>query len=116
VLTGSARDPLAVRFALMSVPAHQPADLTSRVLASAHQAIGDWRRRVARWAEQPSRPIPAYLAEMARTAFEDLDTAAAIALLRRLADDDSVPDGAKFETFLYVDRVLGLDLPSDIGK
>ena len=29
---------------------------------------------------------------------------------------DSVPDGAKFETFLYVDRVLGLDLPGDIGK
>jgi hypothetical protein len=116
VLTGSAQDPLAVRLALMLFPAHQPADLTSRVLASAHQAIGDWRRRVARWAEQPSRPIPAYLAEMARTAFEDLDTAAAIALLRRLADDDSVPDGAKFETFLYVDRVLGLDLPSDIGK
>jgi hypothetical protein len=116
LLTGSAQNPLAVRFALMSFPAHQPADLTSRVLASAHQTVGDWRRRVARWAEQPSRPIPTRLAEMARTAFDDLDTAAAIALLRGLADDESVPDGAKFETFLYVDRVLGLDLPSEIGK
>ena len=116
VLTGSARDPLAVRFALMSFPADQPADLTGRVLASAHQAVGGWRRRVARWAEQPSRPIPARLAATAQAAFDDLDTAAAIALLRGLADDESVPDGAKFETFLYVDRVLGLDLPSDIGK
>ena len=116
LLAGSVQDPLAVRFALMSFPAHQPADLTSGVLASAHQAVGDWRRRVAQWAEQPSRPIPAHLAETARAAFDDLDTAAAIALLRGLADDDSVPDGAKFETFLYVDRVLGLDLPGDIGK
>ena len=100
----------------MSFPAHQPADVTSRVLASAHQAVADWRRRVARWAEQPSRPIPARLAEMAQAAFGDLDTVAAIALLRSLADDEGVPDGAKFETFLHVDRVLGLDLPSDIGK
>jgi hypothetical protein len=116
VLTSFARDPLGVRFALMPVPAHQPADLTSRELDSAHQAVGDWRRRVARWAEQPSRPIPSHLAVMAQAAFDNLDTAAAIALLRGLAGDESVPDGAKFETFLYVDRVLGLDLPSDIGK
>jgi hypothetical protein len=116
LLTGSAQDLLAVRFALMSFPAQEPADLTDRVLASSHQAVGDWRRRVARWAEQPSRPIPAHLAEMVRAAFDDLDTATAIALLRGLADDESVPSGAKFETFLYVDRVLGLDLPSDIGK
>ena len=54
--------------------------------------------------------------EIARAAFDDLDIASAIALLRGLADDDSVPAGAKFETFLYVDRVLGLDLPGHIGK
>lgn len=48
------------------------------------------------------RPIPAHLAEMVRGAFGDLDTAAAIALLRGLADDDGVPDGARFETFAYV--------------
>lgn len=116
LLTDSSQDPLAVRLALMSFHAHQSADLTSRVLASAHETVRDWRRRVARWAEQPSRPIPAHLAVMVQTVFDDLDTAAAIALLSSLADDDSVPDGAKFETFLYVDRVLGLDLPSDIGK
>lgn len=116
LLTGSVKEPLAVRLALMSFPVHQPADLTSGVLADAQQAVGDWRRRVARWAEQPSKPIPAHLAEVARAAFGDLDTVAAIALLRGLAGDESVPDGAKFETFLYVDRMLGLDLPSDIGK
>ena len=67
-------------------------------------------------AERPSKPIPAHLAETAQAAFGDLDTASAIALLRGLALDDSVPAGARFETFLYVDRILGLDLPRDIGK
>lgn len=60
--------------------------------------------------------VPAHLTEMIRAAFGDLDTTAAIALLGGMADDDGVPDGAKFETFVYVDRLLGLDLPSDIGK
>jgi hypothetical protein len=115
-LTSGVHDPLAVRFALMSLPAHEQADLTDHVLASAYQTVRDWRRLVARWAEQPSRPIPAHLAEMIRAAFGDLDTAAAIALLRGMADDDGIPDGAKFETFVYVDRLLGLDLPSEIGK
>jgi hypothetical protein len=116
LLAGHERDPLAVRLALMSFPVHQLADLTDSVLAGAHDTVGDWRRRVARWAEQPSRPIPAHLAQTARDAFGNLDTLSAIALLRGLADDDGVPAGAKFETFLYVDRVLGLDLPRDIGK
>lgn len=116
LLASGAHDPLAVRFALMSFPAHQQADITDRGLAAAHQTVRDWRRLVARWAEQPSRPIPADLAEMIRAAFGDLDTAAAIALLGGMADDDGIPDGAKFETFVYVDRLLGLDLPSEIGK
>ena len=57
-----------------------------------------------------------HLAQAAQAAFGDLDTASAIALLRGLAHDDEVQAGAKFETFLYVDRILGLDLPREIGK
>jgi hypothetical protein len=116
LLAGQEHDPLAVRLALMSFPTHRPAHLTDSVLASARETAGDWRRRVAQWAERPSKPIPAHLAETAQAAFGDLDTASAIALLRGLAHDDSVPAGARFETFLYVDRILGLDLPRDIGK
>ena len=113
---GDEHDPLAIRLALMSFPIGQSADLTESVLASADRTAGDWRRRVARWAERPSRPIPARLAQMAQAAFSGLDIPSAIALLRGLADDDGVPEGARFEMFLYVDRVLGLDLPRDIGK
>ena len=116
VLAGPGDYPLAVRLALISLPYHQPADLSEDVLASAQETIAHWRRQVAGWAESPSRPVPARIAETLRAAFGGLDTAAALALLRDLAPDADVPAGAKFETIVYADRVLGLDLPRDIGR
>jgi hypothetical protein len=116
VLAGHGDDPLAVRFALMSLPCHQPADLTQEVLVSDRETVAHWRRQVAIWAESPSRPIPAGISGKMRAAFGDLDTVSALALLRDLMLDADVPTGAKFETFVYADRVLGLDLPRDIGR
>ncbi len=116
VLAGQRNDPLAVRLALLSVPYHQPADLTEEVLAGAQETTARWRRQVAVWAESPSRPIPARIAQALWSAFGDLDTAAALAALRDLTPDAGTPAGAKFETFLSADRVLGLDLPRDIGR
>jgi hypothetical protein len=110
------RDPIAVRLALLSRPYHEPADLTEDVLADAGETLGQWRHWVAEWAESPSRPVPARFAETAHAAFADLDTVSAVALVRGLASDPDVPAGVKFETFVYVDRVLGLDLPRDIGR
>jgi hypothetical protein len=108
-------EPAAVRLALLSFTYHQPADLTESVLADAHATVGRWRLWVAEWAESPSRPIPKPIAEKARETFDDLDTVSALALLADLASDAAMPTGAKFETFVYADRVLGLDLPRDIG-
>ena len=116
MLAGSGRDPLAVRLVLLSNPYQQPTDLTENVLVDAGETLGHWRRQVAEWAESPSRPMPARIAEAARTAFADLDTVSALALLQDLASDADMPVGAKFETFLYADRVLGLSLPRDIGR
>jgi len=109
-------DPLAVRLALISLPRRQPAELTAGQLADAAQTLSEWRRRVARWAEAPSGAIPKPVAETFRAAFGSLDIAAVLALLRSLAADETVPAGPRFETFLYADRVLGLDLPRDIGR
>jgi hypothetical protein len=109
-------DPLAVRLALISLPRRQPAELTAGQLADAAQALSEWRRRVARWAEAPSGAIPAAAAATVRAAFGNLDTVAVLALLRSLAADETVPAGPRFETFVYADRVLGLDLPRDIGR
>lgn len=116
VLAGQENDLLAVRLALLSVPYHQPADLTGDGLADAQETAAGWRRQVAVWAESPSRPIPARIAQALWSAFGDLDTVAALAALRDLTLDAGTPAGAKFETFLSADRVLGLDLPRDIGR
>jgi hypothetical protein len=116
LLAGYEHEPFAIRLGLLSFPYHQPADLTTGMLADACSAVGRWRLRVAEWAESPSRPMPRQIEEAVRGAFDDLDIVSALALLRDLASDDDVPDGAKFETFVYADRVLGLDLPRDIGR
>jgi hypothetical protein len=116
LLAGHRYDPLAVRLALMSFPSHRPAALTSDGLAGAGETLGRWRQQVAQWAESPSRPVPAPIAEATRAAFAGLDTVSALALLRGLVPDTSVQTGAKFEAFVYADRVLGLDLAREIGR
>jgi hypothetical protein len=116
LLAGNEDEPLAVRLALLSFPYHQPADLTEDVLARASATVGHWRLQVAEWAESPSRPMPKQITETLRGAFDDLDTVSALALLKGLASDADLPPGAKFETFLYADRILALDLPRDIGR
>jgi cysteinyl-tRNA synthetase len=71
---------------------------------------------VAEWAQSPSKPMPPPITGTVQAAFADLDTVSLLALLRGLAADASVPAGTKFETFVYADRVLGLDLPRSIGR
>jgi hypothetical protein len=115
-LTGHQYDPLAARLALMSVPNERPAVLTGGGLARAGEMLADWRRQVARWAESPSRPVPTPVAEAAGAAFSELDTGSVLTMLHGLATDADVPPGAKFEAFVYADRILGLDLPRDIGR
>ena len=113
---GDGHDPLAVRLALMSFPSHQPADLTDGGLSGARETLAHWRQRVALWAESPSQAMPGHIADAASAAFSGLDTPSALALLSGLAPDTGVPAGAKFETFVYADRILGLDLPRDVGR
>lgn len=108
--------PLAVRLALMSFPSGQPAELTEDGLTSADGTLAGWRRRVAGWAESPSRPIPASIMASAAAAFADLDAVSVLGLLRGVDSDASVAAGAKFETFVYADRFLGLDLAHDVGQ
>jgi hypothetical protein len=39
-----------------------------------------------------------------------------LALLRDLAANANVSAGAKFKTFVYADRILGLDLAREVGR
>ncbi len=51
----------------------------------------------------------------ARRLEDDLDLPAVLDVLRRLEGADDVPDGARFESYAYADRLLGLELTREIG-
>ncbi|GAA3682975.1 cysteine--tRNA ligase [Nonomuraea antimicrobica] len=110
-------DPLAVRLAFLEHRYRQRMDLTWDTLRAADRTLWRWRSRVAEWAESVSAPLSQAHVDRVESAFDDdLDTPAALAILRELEDDGSVAPGAKFETFLHVDQVLALDLSIEIGK
>jgi len=114
---GYGGDRLALRLALLSRSHREPVKLTQAVLADAAKSLGRWRRAVAEWASQPSRPIPPGTAGKIRGAFdEDLNTVAALDVLHDVESRHDMPTGAKFETFVFVDRVLGLELAREIGR
>jgi cysteinyl-tRNA synthetase len=112
----AAADPLAMRLALMSHQSDRAADLDERALASASDLATQWRDQVAAWAESPSRPMPPRIRAALDAAFDDLDTPTALQLLTSLATEADVPDGARFETFAFADRVLGLELAREVGR
>ncbi|GAA4926683.1 cysteinyl-tRNA synthetase [Nonomuraea thailandensis] len=110
-------DPLAVRMAFLEHRYRQQMNLTWDTLKAADRTLRRWRSRVAEWAESVSAPLSREYADRAESAFDDdLDTPAALRVLRELERDEAVAPGAKFETFLHLDQVLGLDLSTDIGK
>ncbi|MGB6458313.1 MAG: hypothetical protein WBH47_27895 [Streptosporangiaceae bacterium] len=91
-------------------------ELTDGDLARAGEKTTQWRKQVADWAESSSRPMPQHARAELDAAFSDLDIVRAMALLGELARDADVPHGARFETFAFADRVLGLELARYVGR
>jgi hypothetical protein len=111
---GSA-DASVLRFALLATPRTEPAD-PGAMADEARATLTRWRKAVATWATRPSRPVPDAVRQDLRTAWEDdLDVPALLDVLRRVEAAGDLPDGARFETYAYADRLLGLDLARDIG-
>ncbi|MEU1706759.1 hypothetical protein ABZ478_15305 [Streptomyces sp. NPDC005706] len=107
----------ALRLALLSVPRRAPASLDAEGLSEAARTLARWRRAVAGWARQPSRPVPEEVRTRLRAAWEDdLDLPGVLAVLRDVEQAPDIPDGARFETYVYADRLLALDLPRDLGS
>lgn len=108
-------DPSAVRLALLSTRRGAPLRLDADALAGAQDTLRRWRRAVADWARQPSRAIPDEVRAELRTAWEDdLDVPAVLRVLRSVETSD-LPAGARFETYAYADRLLGVELTRDVG-
>ncbi|MFH7335017.1 hypothetical protein [Streptomyces sp. KHY 26] len=109
-------DPTALRLALLSIPYGRSATLDEGTMTQAAERLAGWRRDVARWARQPSRPVPeAVRARLAEAWDEDLDVPGVLRVLEAVAADPGVADGARFETFAYADRLLALELARDLG-
>ncbi|WP_333775837.1 hypothetical protein [Streptomyces sp. IBSBF 3136] len=110
-------DPAALRLSLLSVPRGTPVRLDPAGLAEAARTLAGWRRAVAGWSRQPSRPVPEEVRMRLRAAWEDdLDLPGVLTVLRDVADAPGLPDGARFETYVYADRLLALDLARDLGS
>ena len=110
-------DPLAVRLALLLRHYRSDASLSRDDLVGAESSLTSWRRRVAGWADSLGRPSSAgYVAEAVAALDSDLDTPSVFPVLSRLAEDESVPPGARFETASRLDMILGLDLVRLVGR
>lgn len=109
-------DPAVVRLALLTARRGTPARLDEAALTEAHGTLLRWRRAVAAWARQASRPVPDEVRGRLRTAWEDdLDVPEVLRVLRWV-EESELPEGARFETYVYADRLLGLDLARDVGS
>ncbi|MFE7033561.1 hypothetical protein ACFU9Y_24910 [Streptomyces sp. NPDC057621] len=107
----------ALRLALLARPRAEELRLDAADLADAEDQLKHWRGAVATWATRPSGPIPDPVREQLRAAWEDdLDVPAVLGVLRKVETSGTVPDGARFETYAYADRLLGLELTRDIGR
>ncbi|MFI8950457.1 hypothetical protein ACIGO6_28520 [Streptomyces sp. NPDC053750] len=109
-------DPDVLRLALLERHHHARVELDATVLDEARDTLARWRRAVATWARQPSRPVPGEVRERLRAAWEDdLDAAGVLRVLRDVETDPDLLDGARFEVYAYADRFLGLELTRDLG-
>jgi cysteinyl-tRNA synthetase len=109
-------DPLALRLAFLSSRYRQQANLSWDAISGAQKTLDRWRASVAAWAEEPSAPIDATTkADVLEAYSDDLDTPRALQVLRSFEKTEASA-GCKLETFLWADRLLGLDLARDIGK
>lgn len=110
-------DPTVLRLALLAHPRSSPLRLDPAALDGAAGTLARWRGAVAAWAHRPSRPIPDEVRADLRTAWEDdLDAVGVLRVLRVVESAPDLPDGARFETYVYADRLLGLDLARDLGS
>lgn len=110
-------DPAVWRLALLARRRTLPLRLDADALDEAGRTLAHWRRAVAHWARQPSRPVPDDVRGRLRGTWEDdLDVPATLAVLEWVETRPDLADGARFETYAYADRLLGLDLTRDVGR
>ncbi|MEU0244432.1 hypothetical protein ABZ192_08870 [Streptomyces sp. NPDC006235] len=109
-------EPAVLRLALFTRHHNAPVRLEADVLREAEATLARWRGAVARWARRASRPVPDDVRGRLRAAWDDdLDMPRVLDVLRDVENEPDLPDGARFETYAYADRLLALELTRDLG-
>lgn len=103
------RDPLTARLALLRFAPSVTAVLSAARLHRAGETLDRWRFKVASWKDAPPASAD-QLDPLLGLLVNGCDTASVLRLLHRIETDHGIPSGAKYQIFIHLDRVLGLDL------
>jgi hypothetical protein len=117
LVESSTADPLCVRLAVLRERYRDPDVMDGDLVVAAATDLAHWRESMAQWATEAGRPMDRAYATRAEEALaDDLDSPTALAVLDELTADPRVEPGAKLETVIHLDLILGLDLVSGIGR
>ena len=108
-------DPLALRLLFLENHYRTQMNLTWDNINAAHATLKRWRQKISHWATG-GHPDEHRLREIRERFSDDLDTPAAMLLLRKLERDESIPEAERRATFVASDALLGLDLDREDVK
>jgi cysteinyl-tRNA synthetase len=99
-------DPLALRLSFLENRYRSQMDLSWESIAAADSTITRWRKLVA----SETGAAASVDNKILDALNEDLDTPRALQALRAIEKDAEISTESKIQSFLYADKVLGLDL------
>lgn len=102
-------DPLVMRMALLRATPSSPVVLSAARLRRADETLYRWRCKVAAWRDAVPAPTD-HLGTLYDVLLRGLDTGAVLRLMHHIERDHTIASGAKYRTFIAVDKVLALDV------
>jgi cysteinyl-tRNA synthetase len=106
-------DPLALRLCFLENRYRSQMDLTWQSIIAANTLLERWRNKIMQWStatDANSENVKSYVDAIVQDFTLDLDTPRALQKLRELEKSTQFSDGSKYEIFMQVDQLFGLDL------
>jgi cysteinyl-tRNA synthetase len=106
-------DPLALRLCFLENRYRSQMDLTWQSIIAANTLLERWRNKITQWrsaTDANSENVKSYVDAIVQDLSLDLDTPRALQKLRELEKSTQFSDGSKYEIFIQVDQLFGLDL------
>jgi cysteinyl-tRNA synthetase len=106
-------DPLALRLCFLENRYRSQMDLTWQSIIAANTLLDRWRNKITQWsssADSNYENVKSYVDAIVQDFTLDLDTPRALQKLRELEKSTQFSDGSKYEIFIQVDQLFGLDL------